>query len=249
MLSAVPNDTSTGKTTSINKVVSTASALMGVKNGYRCYVPGTDVTTATEADQTQCYAASGIGDGAYLHLDDHVNGIASLARLGKVVPQTYILKVTNSSGKTLTEFKQPEAKTVMKADSAFIVNDMASDGGASYLGGSCNATNCYGMKFHRYKGWHNAIKTGTTNDQYDGLMMSWNTKYTAGIWVGNHTRTVAYTGSPEYMTDPIMQQFMKGAIDQLGNVPAKNWETQSNQDITCLRDATSSVPFDERPIT
>ena len=223
MLSAVPGDTSSLKITSVNKVLSTASALMGVDDGYHCYASGTDVTTATKADETQCFASSGIGDGAYLHLTNHVNGIASLARLGKSIPQTFILKVTNSSGKVLKEFKPAAGTQVVKAESAYIVNNMAADPAASYLGGSCNATNCSGMKFHRYKGWSTAIKTGTTNDQFDGLMMSWNTKFTAGIWVGNHSRTVAYTGSPENMTDPIMKQFMHGAIDSLGNVPAKNW--------------------------
>ncbi len=224
MLSAVPDDTSSLKTTSINKVVDTASALMAKEDGYRCYVPGTDVTTATKADQTQCYAAAGIGDGAYLHLSDHVNGIASIARMGKAIPQSYILEVKNSSGKVLKKWEQSEGKQVVKPDSAYIINDIASDPYASYLGGSCTSTNCYGNKFHLYKGWKNGIKTGTTNDQYDGLMMSWNTKYTAGIWVGNHSRTVSYSGQPEYMTDPIMQQFMKGAIDKLGNVPAANWQ-------------------------
>ena len=223
MLSAVPNDKTALKTTSVNKVLSTASALMSVDDGYHCYTPGTDVTTATKADESQCYASAGIGDGAYLHLNNHVNGIASLARLGKAIPQTFILKVTSSSGKVLKEFKQPTGTQVVKPDAAYIVDNMASDPGASYLGGSCTATNCYGMKFHRYKGWNIGIKTGTTFYQYDGLMMSWNTKYSAGIWVGNHTRTVSYTGQPENMTDPIMKEFMQGAIDNLGNVPATNW--------------------------
>lgn len=223
MLSTVPNDKSSLKTTSINKSISTISDLMAVKSGYRCYVPGTDVTTATSADETQCYTSAAIGDGAYLHLNDHVNGIASIARMGKAIPQTFLLKVTNSSGKTLLEFKQPEGKQVVKQDAAYIVTDMASDPNASYLSGSCTQTTCTGMKFHKYKGWKNAIKTGTTYNLYDGLMVSWNTKYTAGIWVGNHSRTVPYTGQPEYMTDPIVSQFMKGAIDNLGNVAAKNW--------------------------
>lgn len=224
MLSTVPNDKSSLKTTSINKSISTINELMSVKSGYRCYVPGTDVSQATSADETQCYTSAAIGDGAYLHLKDHVNGIASIARMGKAIPQTFLLKVTNSSGKTLLAFKQPEAKQVVKHDSAYIVSNMASDPNASYLSGSCNTTTCTGMKFHLYKGWKNAIKTGTTYNLFDGLMVSWNTKYSAGIWVGNHTRTVPYTGQPEYMTDPIMSQFMKGAIDNLGNVPAKNWD-------------------------
>jgi membrane carboxypeptidase/penicillin-binding protein PbpC len=77
------------------------------------------------------------------------------------------------------------------------------------------------MKFHRYKGWHTAIKTGTTNDLLDGLMVAWNTKYSIGIWVGNPTRTVPYSGQPEYMTDPIMKEFMQKALDLAG--PAVNW--------------------------
>lgn len=223
MLSAVPNDTSTLHTASINKVISTANALMDKPGGYRCYKKDTSVSVATKADETQCYTAAAIGDGAYLNLNDHVNGIASLARLGKAIPQTFILKITNSSGKVLKQFTQPAGTQAVKADAAYILNDMASDPKASYLSGSCSETNCSGMKFHRYKGWHNAIKTGTTNDLFDGLMMSWNAKYTAGIWVGNHTRTDPYTGSPEYITDPIVKQFMEGAIDQLGTTPATNW--------------------------
>ena len=226
-LSAVPNDTSYNRTASINKVVSTVGGLMQGHDNYRCFKEGVDVSTATKEDETQCYSAAGIGDGAYLHLDEHVNGIASIARMGKAIPQTYILKVTNSSGKVLKQFKQPTGKQVVKADSAYIVNDMAADPGASYLGGKCTDTSCYGMKFHRYKGWHTAIKTGTTNDLYDGLMMAWNTKYTAGIWVGNHTRTVAYSGQPEYMTDPIMKEFMQGALDLVSGSPV-NWKQPSD---------------------
>jgi penicillin-binding protein 1A len=232
MLSAVPGDTSANKVKSINKVVDTVSALMGVEDGYRCYDPSNDKVkndffNVTKAEETQCYTASAIGDGAYLHLKDHVNGIASLARMGKSVPQTFILKVTNNSGKTLKEFSQPKGTQVLKPDSAYIVSNMAADPKASYLSGSCTETNCSGSKFHRYKGWTNAIKTGTTNDSFDGLMMSWNPKYTAGVWIGNHTRTIPFTTSPENITDPIMKSFMQGAIDQLGDVKAQQFVAPS----------------------
>jgi membrane peptidoglycan carboxypeptidase len=217
VISSVPGDTTYERLKSVEKMRSTASALMGVSDGYRCYnTEVEDFFSVTKEDETHCTASSAIGDGAYLYLKDHVNGIASLAREGKVVPQTFLLKVSKNSGKILKQFEQPKSQQVVKADSAYIVDNMAADPNASYLSGSCNTTTCSGMKFHRYKGWTNAIKTGTTNYSYDGLMMSWNPKYSAGIWVGNHTRTVAYTGSPEYMTDPIMKEFMQGAIDNLG---------------------------------
>lgn len=229
MLSAVPGDKSTNRTTSTNKVISTADALMGNTDGYRCYNTGVeDFFTVTKADEAQCYAASAIGDGAYLHLSDHVNGIASLARLGKSIPQTTILKVVNNSGKTIKQFTQPKGTQAVKADAAYIVDNMASDPNASYLSGSCSATTCSGQKFHRYKGWDTAIKTGTTNYNYDGLMMNWNTKYTTGIWIGNHSRNVPFNTSPENITDPIMKEFMQGAIDQLGNVKPQNWTQPSD---------------------
>ncbi|MGH7249825.1 MAG: transglycosylase domain-containing protein, partial [Minisyncoccia bacterium] len=77
MLSALPNDTSSGHIDSVNKTIATASAMMYNPrlsgNAYNCY--------ADEAltQPTQCYGASAIGDGAFLHLDDHVNGLATLA--------------------------------------------------------------------------------------------------------------------------------------------------------------------------
>ena len=229
MTSAVPGDNSANHVKSVQKVISTADGLMSNPDGYRCYNPDVeDFFNVTKDDEAQCYAASGIGDGAYLHLNDHVNGIASLAREGQAIPQTFILKITNTSGKVIKQFQQPKATQVVKTDSAYIVDNMASDPNASYLSGSCSATNCSGQKFHRYKGWTNAIKTGTTNFNYDGLMMVWNPKFTAGIWIGNHTRNVAFNTSPENITDPIMKEFMEGAIDSLGNVPAQQFKQPSD---------------------
>lgn len=218
MLAAVPNDTSAGRVASINKVVTTTEAMMGNPEGYRCYQPGIDIFTAAKEDEAQCYGSAAIGDGAYLHLDDHVNGLATIARNGAYVPRTYILKITDSSNKVINEFKQPTGKQVIKTDSAYIVNNMMSDPSASYLSGN--------NKFHRYKGWNFAIKTGTTNDAFDGLMASWSTQYTAVTWVGYHTRNKAMTGFMETMTAPIVRSWMQGAHDASG-VKAINWTQPS----------------------
>ena len=202
MLSAAPNDASPGKVTSINKVITTASAMMANPyirgTSYNCY--------ADEAltEKTQCYGASAIGDGAFLHLDDHVNGLSTLARLGSAIPRTYILKITDGSGKVVDQFKQPEAKQAVKPDSAYIVNDMASDPNASYLPAS--------FKFQNQKnGWKFAVKTGTTNDGYDGLMTSWSPKYAVVSWVGHHTRHVELKSSMEVLTSPLTRGWMEAA--------------------------------------
>ena len=226
MLSAVPNDTSSGRVASINKVISTATAMMdnpyNKGNTYNCYAD----TALTQT--TQCYGASAIGDGAFLKLDDHVNGLATLGRMGQAIPRTYILNISDSANKNVYKFQQPRSKQVIKPDTAYIINDMASDPKASYLGGSCTETSCTplpgGYKFHRYNGWKFAIKTGTTNDSFDGLMTSWSSKYAVVTWVGNHTRRVGLTTSMETLTEPITRPWMEAAHSGLNAV---NWTPPS----------------------
>src|SRR5262249_52074994 len=139
MLSAIPNDSSPGYVDSINKVIDTASAMMAnpyEQRTYNCY--SDEALTKT----TQCYGASAIGDGAYLYLDDHVNGLATLARLGVAIPRTFILNVTDAAGKELYKWQQPQGKQVISKDAAYIIDDIASDPNASYLPGSCSASDC-----------------------------------------------------------------------------------------------------------
>lgn len=164
------------------------------KGNYNCY------SDEASTKKTQCYAAAAIGDGAYLRLDEHVHGYATLSRNGRNIPQTYILKVSDSSGKVLDEWKPTEGVQVVRAESAYIVDDMISDPNASYL---------TGVKPQRFNGWKFAAKTGTTNDSKDGLMGMFSTRYAAMVWVGYHDRTRAMSGFMETMTMPIVDGWMK----------------------------------------
>src|SRR6266404_541663 len=219
MLQAVPNDTSTNRTASVNKVIHTADALMSASDAYRCFSQGVDVSQAKASDETQCYGASAIGDGAYLHLHHHVNGVASLARMGSAIPSTYIMSIQNASGKTFYQFKQPKGTQVVRPDAAYIVDSMTSDPSASYLNSS--------YKWQHYHGWVNSVKTGTTNDSFDGLMMGWNTQYAVGSWVGYHTRNRALTTFMENLTIPLTRTMMEYALDNLHTTPV-NWTQPSD---------------------
>jgi membrane carboxypeptidase/penicillin-binding protein PbpC len=232
MLEAVPNDTSSGRTSSINKVITTADQMMGNPDGYRCYKDGVDVSQAKKADETQCYSASAIGDGAYLHLDDHTNGLATLARMGSAIPYTYISSIQNAAGKTFYTFKQPKGVQIVRQDAAYIVDDMTGDPAASYLAGS--------YKWHHYNGWETSIKTGTTNNNFDGLMMAWNTQYAVGSWVGYHTRNQALTTEMEYLTTPITRNLMEYALDSLHTKPVNYTEPAGIQHLPAYR---SALPY------
>jgi membrane peptidoglycan carboxypeptidase len=209
--------------TGTDKTIKVADGMMAAPGAYKCFNPGVDVNTATSKDEAQCYGASAIGDGAYVHLDQHVNGIATMARLGQALPQTYILKIYNSASSTkpFYQWKQPKkgdagVNQVVRPDAAYIVDNMASDPSASYLPAGY-------YKWHRYNGWNNAVKTGTTNNGFDGLMMGWNTQFAVGSWVGYHTRNKPLTGAMEYSTTPLTRGFMTAALDSLHTTPV-NWQ-------------------------
>lgn len=179
----------------VDRTIDTANKLGlkdGDEGGYKCY-----------ADEkltipTQCYASSALGDGAYLSLDKHVHAYSTISRNGNKIPQTYILKVEDSSGKKLYEWKQSPGEQVVKAESAYIVADMMADPNASY----------FSNKPHRYKGHEFSLKTGTTNDGKDGWLMGFSTQYSVGVWVGYHDRQKASRSFMETMTQPIWQGFM-----------------------------------------
>ncbi len=168
---------------------------------YKCY------SDEQNTQSTPCYASSAIGDGAYLRLDEHVHGYATLSRNGLNIPQTYILKIQDAGGKTLDEWKPSKGTQAINADTAYIVGDMLSDPNASYFPG--------GNKPQRYKGWKFSVKTGTTNDSKDGLMMMYSTQYASGVWVGYHNRQRVMSGFMEVMTQPIVGGYMKAMHDSL----------------------------------
>ncbi len=202
-------------TAGIEKTITLAGKLMDPGNGhafgYKCYKQG--ATELISANEAPCYSSSAIGDGAYLKLDEHVHGYASLSRNGLNLPQSYILKVVDDNNNTLDEWKPSAGTQAVRQDSAYILADMISDPNASYFGSP---------KPHRYtnsKGtWKFGIKTGTTNDAKDGLMLGFSTKYAAGVWVGYHDHTRAMSGSMENMTLPIWKGFMTAAHQDLAPV-------------------------------
>jgi membrane peptidoglycan carboxypeptidase len=222
MLESVPGAASTGAIITagdikaVNKTISTASAMMDNTydeqhhlQPYNCY------SNVELTETTQCGPSSAIGDGAYLNLDDHVNGLATIAREGVAIPRTFILKITDASNNTVYQWKQPKGTQVVRQDAAYIVDNMASDPRASYLPGSCTATTCTSLadgsqKFQRFDGWDFAVKTGTTNNSFDGLMTSWSTQYAVVSWVGSYTRNISLvTPGFEYQTEPLTRGMMQ----------------------------------------
>ncbi len=182
----------------VDKTIETAEKL-GLKSGYKCFLD------ESLTQEQQCYASSAIGDGAYLRMDEHVHAYASLSRNGLNIPQTYILKIEDANNKVVDEWKQPKGEQGVRPETAYIISDILSDPKASY----------FSRKAHDYKGHKYSLKTGTTNDTKDGWLMGYSTHYSAGVWVGYHTRQKEMTGFMENMTRPIWKGWMDAVHDNL----------------------------------
>jgi membrane peptidoglycan carboxypeptidase len=178
-----------------------------------------NVETATAAQQAQCYGSSALGSGD-VELDKEVNGDVTLARLGQEIPQTYILNITDSSNNTVYQWQQPKSTQVYSPDTAYIIDSILDDPKATYL-------QPY-QKFQNYDGWDIAVKTGTENQEYNGVMTAWSTQYAVIGFAGYHTLDQPLEeGHFEDITEPITRTWMEQALTALHTKPV-NWTQPSN---------------------
>src|SRR5512142_690282 len=95
----------------------------------------------------------------------------------RTLDPTAVLKVTDSQGKTLYEYKQPDRQQVLTPQLAFLMSDILSDNTARTPGFGANSV----LKLTRPA----AVKTGTTSDWRDNWTIGFTPDYTVGVWVGN----------------------------------------------------------------
>lgn len=177
------------------------------------------ITNCAGAPKCDGILSTAIGDGGQVRLDQHVHGYATFSRLGKNIPQSYILKIEDSKGKVIKEWKQEDGTQAIDPQIAYIVNDMLADKDASYF----RVDKTYGDRVtngFESTGIPAAIKTGTTNNNDNGWMLGHTTKYAAGVWVGNHENKPS-NGRFDFTnaTGPIWGEFMKRAHEALSEKP------------------------------
>lgn len=170
---------------------------MGVKSGFtNCGIDCDDVISTS------------IGDGGEIRLDEHVHGMSTFSRMGKVIPQVFVLKILDSKGKVILDnTKTPEPEQVLDPQIAFLVNDMLADGDASYFRSKSRAAReLGGFQDHIIP---SAIKTGTTNNNENGWMMGYTPDYSTGVWTGHHENKSSRFEGMHFLTGPIWGQYMK----------------------------------------
>lgn len=187
-----------------------------------------DTHYCTQGADAQAGLSSAIG-GCGTRLVDHVNAIASLGRQGVYTPQSMILKVTNSTGQTLKEYKA-SSKQVIDPQSAYVVTDMMGDAKArAGLGWNQDY-----LPYLDKLGVHTAAKTGTSNAQIGSKIVPkdiWTVGYTPNltmaVWLGNPDTTPLKQGNsliPAMFFDRTMAAATTAYVNQ-GKAKYSDWYT------------------------
>jgi len=178
-----------------------------------------DMGIETLKDRSR-YGLSLVLGGGEVKLLEHAAAFSVFANEGIKNPATAILKIEDSKGKILEEYKQKEIKT-MEPQIARLISSVLSD--------EENRAPIFGSKSRLYiEGIPVAAKTGTTQEYRDGWTMGYTPSLTVGVWAGNNNNTQMKPGSDGvYVAAPIWNEFIKQAYAKKQETRSKNKETKN----------------------
>lgn len=141
------------------------------------------------------------------------------ANEGTRIDLTTILKIEDSRGKVIEEFKPKAGKRVLSGDVSFLISSILSDNSAR--------TAAFGpSSLLNIKGKTVAVKTGTTDDKRDNWTIGYTPSYLVATWVGNNDNTPMNPALASGITgaapiwNAIMTDLLKDKVNETFKVPS-----------------------------
>jgi len=151
------------------------------------------------------YGLSLVLGGGEVKLLEQTAGFGVFATEGTKHPIVSILKIEDSEGKTLEEYKE-KSKKVLDPQIARLISDILSDEKAR--------APMFGSKSKLYLEERPvAAKTGTTQEYRDGWTIGYTPSLAVGVWAGNNDNTSMRMGAGIYVAAPIWNEFMRKAYE------------------------------------
>lgn len=165
-------------------------------------------------DDPARYGLSLVLGGGELKLVELVGAYGVLSNGGKYYPSTPILKITDSNGKLIEEFKADDqnknAKQVFKPETAYLITNVLSDNNAR--------APIFGTNSSLFIPGHTvAAKTGTTDEYRDGWTVGYTPSIVTGVWAGNNDNTSMNGETGLYVAAPIWNEYMHFLLDGTDN--------------------------------
>jgi len=209
-------DGSTRGPVSMRKALAGSLNIPAVKT---LYLAGIDKSLKTAHDMgittlndPKRYGLSLVLGGGEIKLVDLTTAYGVFANQGKLAPTTVILKVTDSSGKVLDEYKEGQGKKeALDPQIAYEISSILSDNEArSYMFGSHSAL--------YFDDRAVAAKTGTTSEYRDAWTVGYTPSVVTGVWVGNNDNSPMTAGAAGAMAAaPIWHQYMEAILEGTPN--------------------------------
>lgn len=164
---------------SINVPAVKLLAMVGIKNMLdKANQMGLTSLAPTKENLSRFGLAVTLGGGE-VRLIDLASSYCSFANGGVKKDPVAILKVEDTDGKVLEEYKPVNGKQVLSPEVAFLISDILSDNNAREI--------TFGLSSGlNISGYEVAVKTGTTNDKRDNWAIGWTPNVLVGAWVGNN---------------------------------------------------------------
>jgi 1A family penicillin-binding protein len=167
---------------SINTIAVKILARVGVENMLTLANEMGLTTLAPTKENLSKFGLAVTLGGAEVKMIDLASAYTAFANGGTSMQPIGILKVEDSSGRVLEEYKAPEGKKVMTEQEAFIISNILSDNSAREM--TFGAVNNL-----QVSGYQVAVKTGTTNEKKDNWTVGWTPNLLTAVWVGNNNNT------------------------------------------------------------
>jgi len=159
------------------------------------------ITTLTRDDYGLSLAL-GSGEVTLLELSGAYQAVANG---GLRVPPVAILRVTDSFGRVIDEYRPPEGVPVLRAEDAYLITDILADNQAR--------TPAFGPNSPLNLSRPAAAKTGTTNDFRDDWTIGFTPDIVVGVWVGNADNSPMQGVSGVSGAGPIWHNVMERALE------------------------------------
>ncbi len=141
---------------------------------------------------------------AEVRLLDLTSAYTGFANEGMLNAPTGILKVTDTDGKTVDEYK-PAPRQVLDPEIAREMSSMLSNNDARFP--EYPADN----PFH-FPGYDVAAKTGTTNESRDAWTIGYTPSIAIGVWAGNNDNSPMVKEIAGYIVAPMWHEVMQYAL-------------------------------------
>ncbi len=160
------------------------------------------ITTLNDTSQYGLSLVLGAGE---VKLLDMTTAYGVFANNGIKKDTTWMLKIEDSEGKTIDEYKDTEGSKILDTQVAYLMSNVLSDDSARArtfgAGGPLTIS-----------GRPAAAKTGTTNDYKDAWTMGYTPSLVAGVWAGNNDNSPMTKAGGSIAAAPIWHDFMTKAL-------------------------------------